>query len=1060
MTGIFSEILNMSLTGSVVIGLVLLARLALGRAPKVYSYALWAVVLFRLLCPVSLSAPVSVFQAAPAAVAEISSPETGEPVTTIRYVSFEAPAEPERAPSAAPVLRETEKTGLDWRQVAAWGWLAGMSLMALYALAVYWQLRRHLVGAMPWRGNAYLADHITSPFVLGLLRPRIYLPSDTPVKERHYILAHEMHHIRRGDHIIKLLAYTALCIHWFNPLVWAAFLAAGKDMEMSCDEAVIRKLGEHIRADYSTSLLRLATHRTVIAGTPLAFGEGDTKSRVRNMARWKRSKVWVSILCGVACIVVLVVCALNPEEKQDIGELTRQTNDGPTGCSYGDLCYTRPGGITSELREAGQTTGQETDNHFHVSWSLNGVEFGGIADYILPENTDIASDWVRLLDLPEWEMEYVGHFFSGGDGYYELEFFTDAPPEAQVKPMSRKHYFFRSDYGNRIYDMWFDMTVADNALVEQILSTARVRTDHVYHRTLDRDEAQTLGAFRLTIPKGCGYTRSESSLLEIHIPGKFGTENTIVAGVTIRPLPELALEADTMVEWVKATGISYDAQRDSFAVTDETEYGDLTASIDDLKDGKPVKDTMHYFYIHGSVVYDLWFDELYIKEKDQKAILNSVELLPVTEVSEAVTAIDISEELEKQQALESCRSVLQMVQNSESYKIETYRVNGAGALNPTSSFTEWGYGDNRLWFNRIPESGGESLFGCLIWDGVQYDCDSQAVWQKGNRMELSEPWLVSYQWNEEKVTYEGTLNDDEDTTVMLRINEENPAVADSDPQYFVSFRFTPDGKFRDVTVQCNLFQSDAMVETESIATLDPDTVWAEMNEEARRAAGEDIPQMPTEPAAEEMLRQCRAVLEAVQSQSCHLTVDQSTGNPASHWSTANYYSDGENWLKIVDIDPDTVNIVDGEQYTLRMAFLVYDGIRYSNDGNWGKAYTDIQWVKTQDFNSFNDTLKPWLASFQWSDAVTCFDIGTEKDSTNTVVMLRIEEPYPGLEDYTTGYFVNFFFNEQGSFVKLTVQADHFRGENMNYVRYTEYIVTTDAPTVAEKLQKECRRAVG
>ncbi len=148
---------------------------------------------------------------------------------------------------------------------------------------------------------------------MGFFSPKIYLPSDVPTNERKYIIAHERHHIRRFDHIIKLLAYSALCIHWFNPLVWAAFILAGKDMEMSCDEAVIRKMGSQIRADYSASLLRLATHKKIIAGMPLAFGEGDTKGRVMNMAKWKKPKLWVSIVCFVLCATILVACAVNPK---------------------------------------------------------------------------------------------------------------------------------------------------------------------------------------------------------------------------------------------------------------------------------------------------------------------------------------------------------------------------------------------------------------------------------------------------------------------------------------------------------------------------------------------------------------------------------------------------------------------------------------------------------------------------------------------------------------------------------------------------------------------------
>ena len=322
MDAIFSQVLNMSMTGSVVILFVILARLILKRAPKIFSYALWSVVLFRLLCPVAFTAPVSVLNALEPEVQEASE------VTSVVYF---LPAEvnqnqeftfvPAENQSGTEVEQagESDHTGMDFMTVASYAWSIGTGIMILYSVIQYIRIRLKLVGAMSYRGNVYRADYIDTPFVMGIFSPKIYLPSDIPTKERKYIIAHERHHIRRFDHIIKLLAYLALCIHWFNPLVWAAFILAGKDMEMSCDEAVIRKMGPRIRADYSASLLRLATHKKIIAGMPLAFGEGDTKGRVMNMAKWKKPRLWISVLCMVLCIAVLVACAVNPalEETTD-----------------------------------------------------------------------------------------------------------------------------------------------------------------------------------------------------------------------------------------------------------------------------------------------------------------------------------------------------------------------------------------------------------------------------------------------------------------------------------------------------------------------------------------------------------------------------------------------------------------------------------------------------------------------------------------------------------------------------------------------------------------------
>ena len=271
---VFPAVLNMSLTASVVIVFVLLARLLLRRAPRIISYALWAVVLFRLLCPVSLSAGFSLLNLVDAP-AETATPHT----SVVEYIPRETvqrPAVPAApitgtvtapAESAAPAdPPAAQRRSLDLGTAAALVWAAGIVAMVVHSAVNYRRLRRRLVGAVPLAGNIYLADRIGSPFVMGLLRPRIYLPSALPAGEQDYILRHEQHHIRRLDPLVKAVAFGALCIHWFNPLVWLAFFLASRDMEMSCDEAVMNKLGEDVRADYSASLLRLATGRPTVGG--------------------------------------------------------------------------------------------------------------------------------------------------------------------------------------------------------------------------------------------------------------------------------------------------------------------------------------------------------------------------------------------------------------------------------------------------------------------------------------------------------------------------------------------------------------------------------------------------------------------------------------------------------------------------------------------------------------------------------------------------------------------------------------------------------------------------
>lgn len=327
---VFLQILSMSLRGSLVILAVILIRLLLKRVPKIYSYLLWSVVLFRLLCPVSFSSPVGVIPEIPASsVVEIPT-QAGTvqldlnedwQVTYIESVPEFRPVPQENPTDRQQVSSFSWDTAL---MIVRYVWLAGIFALAVYSAAVYLRLRFRLIGSEYLQKNTYLSENIPTAFVLGVIRPRIYLPAFAGENERGYILAHEQHHIKRLDHITKLLGYMTLMLHWFNPLVWIAYILFCKDMEMSCDEAVIRKLGAQIRADYAASLLNLSTGHAKVAVMPLAFGEGDTKGRVKNMSRWKKPKLWICIASAVLILgaaVVLITDPMDSDEPYDYSQL-------------------------------------------------------------------------------------------------------------------------------------------------------------------------------------------------------------------------------------------------------------------------------------------------------------------------------------------------------------------------------------------------------------------------------------------------------------------------------------------------------------------------------------------------------------------------------------------------------------------------------------------------------------------------------------------------------------------------------------------------------------------
>lgn len=365
------KVLNMSIAASVIIFLILVARIALKKAPKIFSYMLWGIVLFRLLCPVTLSTPVSVFnlmensEGENGEIAFITSeqitiagdnddlnkttemephiPEyivSGEDGTQTIHpqekldeimpnqsysenmnsgVSKETMTEANGQESVIGKAKDNRELARTWAIILSFLWITGGMIIFSVNVVRFICLRRKVAVSMCLRENIYLCDEIQTPFCLGVIRPKIYMPSKLGSEEMEYIILHEKHHIKRCDHIVKMLAFMALCIHWFNPMVWIAFILAGKDMEMSCDEAVMKKMGWEIRARYSASLLQLATGKNIISYSPLSFGEGDPKQRIKNIMNYKEPAFWVRILSVFACVLLGVIFLSNPQGGHEAG---------------------------------------------------------------------------------------------------------------------------------------------------------------------------------------------------------------------------------------------------------------------------------------------------------------------------------------------------------------------------------------------------------------------------------------------------------------------------------------------------------------------------------------------------------------------------------------------------------------------------------------------------------------------------------------------------------------------------------------------------------------------
>ena len=320
---------------TLVILAVLLVRLLLRRLPKKYSYLLWSVVGIRMLLKLQLPSRFGLLSLWHYMTQQISGSQlltAPKQLTNMQKITDPQAGAQNLQPAGQLITGQTvtgaawglsqagAKAGSGWDhllQICMLIWIAGMIVLLLYGISSYFKCRRMTVQAVHMEGNIWECDHLATPFVLGIVRSRIYIPFHLSAEEKPYILAHETYHIRRGDPIVRLLAFVLLTFYWINPFVWIAYFLMIRDMEMSCDEAVLLQLGTQIKKAYSNSLLTFATGRKQVTFSPLAFGESGTSGRIKNILDFKKPKVWGSLLAILAVILAAVFCLTSQKTEDD-----------------------------------------------------------------------------------------------------------------------------------------------------------------------------------------------------------------------------------------------------------------------------------------------------------------------------------------------------------------------------------------------------------------------------------------------------------------------------------------------------------------------------------------------------------------------------------------------------------------------------------------------------------------------------------------------------------------------------------------------------------------------
>lgn len=395
---IFVYLLHNSIAVCVVILTVFAVRLFLRRAPKKYSYILWSIVGIYLLCPIRLSSPISIYSlinnVSDTFLEHHSLPLNAKNFADKNKTYNEKNQKTKDSNKSkfdnVSSTNKNQKTKQNQNNTAgtenisqsltvtttAYIWLCGCIVLLVRNLFLIWRTKQTVLMAIRRKDNIYESEYISTPFVLGIVRPKIYIPFNLSEQEREYILKHEQYHIRRKDQIIKICAYILCVIYWFQPLIWFAYFVMIRDMEMSCDEYVLKNSKSDIRAAYSTSLLKLATKTEDFnAGLP-AFGESDIRKRVKNIMKFNAKKKWVSVVAAIAVVIVGVSCLTKAAVKTDANKPDKIIAEKKIGSDNNKMTY-----------------GDKIDNNIKAADTSNNEKaINNIKDNSTADETDMDSD--------------------------------------------------------------------------------------------------------------------------------------------------------------------------------------------------------------------------------------------------------------------------------------------------------------------------------------------------------------------------------------------------------------------------------------------------------------------------------------------------------------------------------------------------------------------------------------------------------------------------------------------------------------------------------------------
>jgi len=448
----FSNVLNASISASWLILAVIGLRIFLKKAPKWVNVALWGIVALRLLMPFSIESAFSLIPSAETVSSQVlqAGPVVGQQSAYLEIVtnpSYGNPVTVDLDSSISSFQIDLMK----WTFL----WLLGVLVMLIYTAISYLSLRRKLRTAVILRDNFYQSEHVDSPFVLGILNPKIYLPYAMDGQNLHYVVAHEQAHIRRRDHWWKPLGFLLLTIHWFNPLMWVAYILLCRDIELACDEKVIAELGNEQRADYTQALVACAVNRRMIAACPLAFGEVGVKERIKSVMNYKKPAFWVIVLAVTVCVIISVCFLTNPNgfHFNEAANTIASANHFDMRIAGDAVAVEMNPAQISELssRLAGVKNTKKSNKYggftpgYQISALLNDGSYIRISGYSLSDNDMVDIEWNgdRYVVSDTDFQDYLSRICAGGDTVQALGTFLINQPYGVVQvTYESPHYSF------------------------------------------------------------------------------------------------------------------------------------------------------------------------------------------------------------------------------------------------------------------------------------------------------------------------------------------------------------------------------------------------------------------------------------------------------------------------------------------------------------------------------------------------------------------------------------------------------------------------------------------